>query len=600
MRRLPLLMLVLFASSAPVRSETKPPPLLAVLEFDSPEQVLTDSELEALTDALRSAVKKEVGDRYKVLTRETMREVVPPEQLRCFVGKCVAEIGRMLQAPYIIAGSVKTLGSKKLLTVEAYESNGGQLLGAEQLKGPSAEALFDELDAKGRGLVRTWLKLVPAAASAAPAKVVEGRLGASDDFDLGDAGEVVASFDSEPAGAVVLVDGKVVCKSTPCTKTVAVGRHEVTMSLEQYDDAAASLDLSPKNKRVKLELGAAFGLLDIVTTPAGVSVAVDGKVVGTTPLTGLRLDPGGHEVLVKDRCRQELGEKVAVEKGRTRRVSIEALPRYAGLSVTAADERGNDLEADVEVDGEAKGSTPLRVKVPMCAKDVVVKASGGRLWKQALSLKEKEVLTLQAVPKQGCPAGMVFIPGGTFNMGQEGVATPVHRVTVSGFCLDRTEAAGSDGKPIVNVSWDQAKESCEKQGKRLPTEAEWEFAARGSAGRTYPWGEAAPSCERANYNECGNTLKKVGTHPSGATPEGVQDLAGNVWEWVEDCYGDYESSSQNNPRKEQCSGYRVFRGGGWGLDASGLRGALRYRYDPRDQLDDLGFRCARGAASYVP
>jgi formylglycine-generating enzyme required for sulfatase activity len=547
--------------------------------------------------ALRSAVKKEVGDRYKVLTRETMREVVPPEQLKCFVGKCVADIGRMLQAPYIIAGSVKALGSKKLLTVESYESNGGQLLGSEQFLGASVEALFGELNAKGRGLVRNWLKLGPAAASAAPAKVVEGRLGASDDFDLGEAGEVVASFDSEPAGAVVLVDGKVVCKSTPCTKSVAVGRHEVTMSLEQYDDGAASVDLSPRNKRVKLELAAAFGLLDIATTPSGVSVAVDGKVVGLSPVTGLRLDPGGHEVLVKDRCRQELGEKVAVEKGKTRRVSIDALPRYAGLALTAADERGNDLEAEVEVDGEPKGATPLRVKVPMCAKEVVVKASGGRVWKQALGLKEKEVLTLQAVPKQGCPAGMVYIPGGTFNMGSDNGDSderPVHRVTVSGFCLDRTEAAGSDGKPIVNVSWDQAKASCEKQGKRLPTEAEWEFAARGTSGRSYPWGEATPSCERANYDQCGRTLKNVGTHPTGATPEGVQDLAGNVWEWVEDCYGNYYSSGQSNPQKEQCSGARVHRGGSWLDYASWLRGAGRDRDDPRNQRGGLGFRCARG------
>ncbi len=201
------------------------------------------------------------------------------------------------------------------------------------------------------------------------------------------------------------------------------------------------------------------------------------------------------------------------------------------------------------------------------------------------------------VASGSCPKGMAFIPGGSFDMGSndgDSDEKPVHRVTVSGFCMDVTEYAEGDGMPKINVSWDEAKALCESQGKRLPTEAEWEFAARGPAGRKYPWGNGEPTCDRANYAECRYRVKRVGSLPAGATPEGLQDMAGNVREWVADCYEGYSSSPQNNPSKEQCSGLRVFRGGGWSLNAARLRASVRYGYGAGSRSSFLGFRCARG------
>jgi len=152
---------------APVRA-AEPPPLLAVLDFDAPDGGVEPSDLQVLSDAFRSAVIKETGDRYKVMTRETMMEMVPPEQMKCFADKCVAEIGRMLQAPYIMAGAIRKLGSRKVLTIEAYESVTGRALGTEQLVGASTEDLFVELGEQSRGLVRDWLRL-----NAAPTPAVE-------------------------------------------------------------------------------------------------------------------------------------------------------------------------------------------------------------------------------------------------------------------------------------------------------------------------------------------------------------------------------------------------------------------------------------------
>ena len=222
-----------------------------------------------------------------------------------------------------------------------------------------------------------------------------------------------------------------------------------------------------------------------------------------------------------------------------------------------------------------------------------------------------------------CPDGMVEFQGGVFRMGTKGAdepgkrgaplpldpaqreaskverelmltdETPVHEVTLSPFCLDRFEAAGADGLPVVKVSRDDARAHCGQRGKRLPTEAEWEFAARGPKGRPYPWGDSEPDCLRANFNACSGKIAPVGTHPAGASPEGVHDLAGNVWEWVDDCYARYPDRPVKDPHIEGACDIVVNRGGAWAHPTELLRSAFRGGADPEARYDVLGFRCAQ-------
>jgi formylglycine-generating enzyme required for sulfatase activity len=151
-------------------------------------------------------------------------------------------------------------------------------------------------------------------------------------------------------------------------------------------------------------------------------------------------------------------------------------------------------------------------------------------------------------------------------------------------------------RPVVNVTWYEAAAWCAWAGGRLPTEAEWERASRGPEGRKYPWGNEKPDPERANYDKTNiNHATPVGLFPRGMTPDGIDDLAGNVYEWVADWYADNysEQSSSVNPTGPASGQHRVLRGGSWFNGSWCLRSSYRVRYEPDLGYDGIGFRCVR-------
>ena len=239
-----------------------------------------------------------------------------------------------------------------------------------------------------------------------------------------------------------------------------------------------------------------------------------------------------------------------------------------------------------------------------------------------------------AIPcEPSCPAmDWVAIPAGSFMMGSSSGDTweaPVHSVNVpafeitrieitlaqfrachdSGYCWEPSTAAGAgctwgtagrDNHPINCMTWDDADNFCKWVGGRLPSEAEWEFAARGEEGREYPWGNEAASCSYAIMNEggtasCGGEYTwPVCSKPAGNTPQGLCDMAGNVWEWVHDLWhDDYTGAPADGSAWDSPGLSGVIRGGDFDTDAYQVRATYRYAAYSSHGYIDMGFRCAR-------
>lgn len=274
---------------------------------------------------------------------------------------------------------------------------------------------------------------------------------------------------------------------------------------------------------------------------------------------------------------------------------------------------------------------------------------------------------VQDVPKARprCPEDMAFVPAGQFFMGSDEKSAlpnekPSHNVTLDAFCMDLKEvtaggykACSDVGKcrralpevdwpniddaerkayvsactvgdpakadhPMNCITWELADAYCRAHSRRLPTEAEWEYATRGPDGRVYPWGDEEPTAEHLNAcgTECvrwgkerGQELKPlyeaddgypttapVGTFRAGRSRFGPYDVVGNVWEWVADWYGDYDAAARTNPSGPETGKKRVIRGGAWnGSYATWLRPSFRYAQAPEAKSHGIGFRCAAPA-----
>jgi serine/threonine-protein kinase len=223
---------------------------------------------------------------------------------------------------------------------------------------------------------------------------------------------------------------------------------------------------------------------------------------------------------------------------------------------------------------------------------------------------------------------MVQVAAGSYTIGSEAsdadeYSKPAHIVTVKAFLIDKTEVTNAQYKefvdktghrtplhwaggtypegaaqlPVVNVSWSDAAAFAKWAGKRLPTEAEWEVAARGTDGRLYSWGSNWDS-SAANVDQKSGELKPVGSYPASASPCGADDMIGNVWEWTASDYDPYPGSTAQWPKDEAGKERRpikIIRGGAFST-GSKVNATWRGFYEPEKPGDRLGFRCAKDAS----
>jgi formylglycine-generating enzyme required for sulfatase activity len=280
------------------------------------------------------------------------------------------------------------------------------------------------------------------------------------------------------------------------------------------------------------------------------------------------------------------------------------------------------------------GFTPEKPR-PAVAAPVIAKAPAVEVAAPAVSVEPQVAIVTERLPSfvNSTGAQMMFVPSGAFVMGSDAVDAgpnerPVTKVTLSRFYMcrfpvtnaeyekfdpahSRKRAPGAgDQHPVVYVTSLEAIKYCqwigtrERKKYRLPTEAEWEYAARGTDGRKYPWGNFDRRGDLANYADKNTVFawsdreisdgypesSPVGAFPNGVSPFGIEDMAGNVWEWCLDFFEQYRGTPKVNPRGATCGAKRSYRGGSWKSRFSSLRSSTRGSNVPNYSCNDLGFR----------
>jgi hypothetical protein len=204
------------------------------------------------------------------------------------------------------------------------------------------------------------------------------------------------TINSNPQGAMVKIDGKLICQTTPCQRVVDEGQREIVLQKELYATKTQMINVQ-RGKDIKIDLDPDFGWLEIKSPYDGVDVFLDGKNIGKTPIPKMQITPGPHLIEPKGDCFNTVPEQIIVEKLKVKSVSLSIQEKSAAIEVYSKDEKGNDIEADVFVDGKNVGTSPGTFKIPLCSKEAIVINGDGLKYVYGLTLFEKYTSDVIAV-----------------------------------------------------------------------------------------------------------------------------------------------------------------------------------------------------------
>ena len=450
------------------------------------------------------------------------------------------------------------------------------------------------------------------------------------------------SVNSSIAGAKIVLDGKQTGKQTPATLTeIPSGSHTISLQLDKYAPRQQEVMVEDgQTANVSLTLEARFARITISTLD-GAEIYSNGKLLGKGRISEDMME-GYYDLEVRLNHHKSATKQIQVIAGQSQEITLNPTPIYGSLDVTSTPH-----DAEVTIDGKLYGKTPLTVDQLLEGEHKVVISkpkytSDTRTVNISenvnASIDAKLDVAVEATPPQiqnrtstaggsrtftvgGVQFKMIAVEGGTFTMGatneQGGDAyideEPTHSVTLSSYSIGETEVtqalwqavmgsnpssfSGSQ-KPVEYVSWNDCQDFIKKLNAitgekfRLPTEAEWEFAARGgNKSRGYKYAGSNTLGSIAWYDDNSNgEAHNVGMKQ--ANELGLYDMSGNVWEWCSDWNGDYSSGSQTNPKGPSSGNFRVRRGGSWYGIARHCRVSSRSYSAPTFRDSHLGFRLA--------
>ncbi len=416
------------------------------------------------------------------------------------------------------------------------------------------------------------------------------------DPDVSLEGATVA-FDSEPVG------------STPVVLTdVEVGPHLVEVELEGYHSEwkTVRVEEMPAEQTFTIELRPLEGEITVESKPSGAEVRLDNDaVLGTTPLMKVKVPAGTHTLQVEYENYVTAETELEIEPDFVYTKAFELVPKNGKLRVFSV-----PTGAAFWLNNRKQlQQTPVILDLIPGTYRVGVHAPGYVMKEQVIELTANEEETVELTLIEGAvPEGMVLVPAGEFTMGFDDESPderPARVIMVEPFYIDKYEVTneeyakvvpahrfkkGEEHFPVAGVTWEQATAYARAIGKRLPTEIEWEKAARGEDARTWPWGNSFEPDYCSYASGASARLREVGSMDKGISPYGCFDMAGNVREWTQSWYQAYPGNEDVQVDYGQV--YRVLRGGSY-LSAPFDVRTVRRHYERMDVAEpDFGFRCA--------
>ena len=415
------------------------------------------------------------------------------------------------------------------------------------------------------------------------------------------------------------------------TGRVSEGLHNVEARKAKHRSSTKTVDLVlGENKTMTLEAPKPIsGSIDVNSSPMSAEIYIDGKHYGQTPNYINEILIGTHELKLEKQGCAPITKTITIKENETLTINEKL---QTGKEIVIKTDKSGDK---IYVDNNYVGLSPVTTSLAFGSHTIKAERDGKTVSKnievshvetngRVSSDKEEYVLAFssnETITVNGVSFTMIKVEGGTFNMGAtseqgsdaESDEKPVHSVTLSDYYIGETEVTqelwkavmGSNPsyfkgsqKPVEQVSWNDCKEFITKLNKltgknfRLPTEAEWEYAARG--------GNKSKGYKYSGSNTIGNVAWYTDNSSSKThdvktkTPNelGIYDMSGNVYEWCEDWYGNYSSGSQTNPTGPSTGSYRVLRGGSWLNNAKICRVSYRNSNYPDNRNNFNGFRLA--------
>ena len=427
--------------------------------------------------------------------------------------------------------------------------------------------------------------------------------------------ETVVTIDSAPeSGALVLIEGGVEAVTPARVEGLPEGRRNILLKMDRYRDTEDEIRIvAGVPQAYVIEMEPLVGYLSVDSDPPGAEVIVDGtERIGLTPVRKYPLHVGPHsfEVRLENYYAYKSDEmEVRPDHQYGTNTKINLKPQEGRILLTS-----KPSGATIWLNGTKQVAvTPTDFTLVPGMYILDVHAAGHVMTGERLVLGPNEELQLSLVMKPGnVPPGMVFVPGGPFVRGASNRApdeAPEAVVEVPSFYIDKYEvtnaefkevfpehifAEGRENFPVAGVSWSMATDFAKAAGKRLPTELEWEKAARGPEGFEFPWGNEF-DVALCNVSGSGhNAPVQRGANIEGVSPYGVVDMAGNVYEWTQDWYQAYPGNTLVT--KDYGQVFRVLRGGSYQSERFEVRSARRHFDKISATRADYGFRCAVSAS----